>query len=1157
MLSTVNKMRPTAFHPLILFGAAILFLIEACAQREQLLYTPDPVQLKEVQTKILEGSIETPTLGDPFIALKDHEAFMVSYFGEKSELTALSMHRLADLYLILEDRKYQEAITNYLQRLQLYQKGRLRKAPAAPLVAYTRSLRIYEKLLQDYPDRPENDRVLYQMARIYEATGRPERRDEMLKHLVEEHPESQYFAESQFRLADAYFAAGKFHEAAAAYQAAAQTGDFSILDHGRKGASERAEIAVAESLKRDDERRALYKTAWTKMALEDFRGAIDTFRTLLDRTRRTIGGKPLPLDSKILSAAEWEFVQEVLRGMVLAFSYWGPPTQLQAYFESAGHRDYEYLIYRKLGDLYLSQGLIYNAVKVYDTFLKAYPFHLEAPELSLGVIEAYQRLKLIDLSNKARIQFLDDFGEGSAWSKNTSAEGRAKVAPHLKKITYQLALFYHSEAQKTRRDKDYEKATQWYRRFLAAYPAETESSRVNFLLAEGLQELRKYEEAAAEYEKAAYQYPLHQDSAESGYAAILVMERIRSRRIKAGPDVKTPSLDLQLAQACIRFAKAFPTDERTVDVQLKAAELFFKSSYFNESRTLAEEITRSHLATRHPAALKAVRLIANSYFEQGDYEKAAEAYRQVSLNYASETEQEEVRKLWASALYKRAEELRKAGKLQEAEEAFYKVQREVPASDVAPVALYDAGLMAMDREDLKAAIGTFGLLVQQYPRASLNAKVPPLLLQAQQRFLDQNRYAEAQVIAEGIKNLGTGSDERLAYQAQRMIANRYFEASDFNRAAEVYRGLKLKDVSSAEQEEVKRLWAAALYKRAEEFKKEGKLREAEEAFYTVQRELPGSEVAPVALYDAGLLAMLRKDHKAALEAFGLLVERYPGASHAAHAALQMASIHEGAGRFKEAASEYQKVPTLTKDRGMAAQALLAAGWLYEQTGDWNQAEPLYQLYLEGYGGEFEKVAEIRFRVIQIKQRLGLHGQAKELLQAFIKQYGVGEEIPSKLRYHLAKAYLSSADYLQEDYKAVKLVPPLEDNLAQKRKLLANVLDLYIHAAEYKISEVATEATYKIGTAFEEFRTALLGSERPQGLTPQQLEQYNFLLEEQAYPFEEKAIAAYEGNVRRAQELGLYDPWIRQSFDDLARLVPGRYQKPELKEVLTRQLAFRP
>jgi hypothetical protein len=55
-----------------------------------------------------------------------------------------------------------------------------------------------------------------------------------------------------------------------------------------------------------------------------------------------------------------------------------------------------------------------------------------------------------------------------------------------------------------------------------------------------------------------------------------------------------------------------------------------------------------------------------------------------------------------------------------------------------------------------------------------------------------------------------------------------------------------------------------------------------------------------------------------------------------------------------------------------------------------------------------------------------------------------------------------------------------------------------------------------------------------------------LLEEQTFPFEEKAIELYQANTARTAN-GVYDEWVRQSFAALANLMPARYAKTERSE----------
>jgi hypothetical protein len=74
----------------------------------------------------------------------------------------------------------------------------------------------------------------------------------------------------------------------------------------------------------------------------------------------------------------------------------------------------------------------------------------------------------------------------------------------------------------------------------------------------------------------------------------------------------------------------------------------------------------------------------------------------------------------------------------------------------------------------------------------------------------------------------------------------------------------------------------------------------------------------------------------------------------------------------------------------------------------------------------------------------------------------------------------------------------------------------------------------------------MASERPRNLDDEAREQYDVLLEEQAFPFEEKAIELHETNARRTGD-GVYDEWVQRSFDVLAKLMPARYAKAEMSE----------
>jgi hypothetical protein len=153
--------------------------------------------------------------------------------------------------------------------------------------------------------------------------------------------------------------------------------------------------------------------------------------------------------------------------------------------------------------------------------------------------------------------------------------------------------------------------------------------------------------------------------------------------------------------------------------------------------------------------------------------------------------------------------------------------------------------------------------------------------------------------------------------------------------------------------------------------------------------------------------------------------------------------------------------------------------------------------------------------------------------------------------HRSHAYLGDAarwrwPSLADAYRKVALVEPLAKNLKLKKTKMEEALKAYAAAANYGVADITTAATYHTASLYQDFGKAMLASQRPKKLNKAELEQYNVMLEEQAFPFEEKATELHEVNAKRAAS-GIYDKWVQESFKSLAALRPVRYGKLERSE----------
>ena len=152
---------------------------------------------------------------------------------------------------------------------------------------------------------------------------------------------------------------------------------------------------------------------------------------------------------------------------------------------------------------------------------------------------------------------------------------------------------------------------------------------------------------------------------------------------------------------------------------------------------------------------------------------------------------------------------------------------------------------------------------------------------------------------------------------------------------------------------------------------------------------------------------------------------------------------------------------------------------------------------------------------------------------------------------LASLELTSAD--RDAFRSIALVAPLKQSLAAKKSAMERALAGYQSAADYSVAEVTTAATFEMGELYRQLAADLMNSERPADLDAEELEQYDLLLEEQAFPFEEKAAEVHASNARRAAE-GLYDEWVRKSYAVLAELQPARFGKQVEAEAFIAELA---
>jgi TolA-binding protein len=406
--------------------------------------------------------------------------------------------------------------------------------------------------------------------------------------------------------------------------------------------------------------------------------------------------------------------------------------------------------------------------------------------------------------------------------------------------------------------------------------------------------------------------------------------------------------------------------------------------------------------------------------------------------------------------------------------------------------------------------------------------------------------AQAQAVAERVLALSPPATPEQRRVASTVLAHTAFEAGAFDRAEQRYREALalMPEANPARKDMVERL-AASIYKQGEMAAKDGKARDAVAHFGRVAAVAPQSAIHASAQFDAATALIGLKDWDGAARTLEDFRQRFPKHALVEQVPAKLALAYLEKERWTDAAGELERVAAATGDAALARDTLWQVADLYDKGGARPAATRTYERYLKQYPEPFERALETRHRLAVLARADGNPARERALQrEIWLVDRNAGVARTERTRYLGATAALWLAQPAADDYRKVVLIEPLQRNLKIKKAKFEEALKGYAAAAEYGVADVSTAATYHTAALYQDFGKAMLASERPKALKKKiEIEQYNLLLEEQAFPFEEKAIALHEVNARRTQQ-GVYDEWVQKSFVALRQLKPGRYARAE-------------
>ena len=559
------------------------------------------------------------------------------------------------------------------------------------------SIQIYQQLLKEQPNDVNNDRVLYQLARAYQNAGQPENSVTTLTQLAEQFPDSTLNGDAHFRRAELLFRLGNFAEAELEYKVVMNLG------------------ATAPFFEP-----AQYKYGWSLFKQSKFDEELPVFFAILDRELPAGELKDVDAAVKAVSQGKADLAKDSLRVTSLTFAVMGGGPAMNSYFAKNPEPRFYPLLYTALGELFLDKRRFTDAADTFGAFNLRHPQHPAAPQFQTRVIEVYREGGFNDLVVREKERYVNSFAPGAEyWA---GAAPNAEVMTNLRVHLEDLAKHHHAIAQKDpiANKAEFLVASSWYGRILQIYPLDTKSAEINYLQAETLEDGGKPLDAAGEFTKTAYRYPLHAKSQDAAYAAVLAYH---ANADAVPADQKAAALRLAV-DASIKLADTFPTHPQALTVLTRSAQDLFELKAQAEAVTVAQRVLAYNPAPTPEQRRVVQGVLGDSYFAQKDYAKSETAYVDLlKLTPAGDSLRPQVVEQLAASVYKQAEAARDAGDLKSAAAGFLRVGQVTPEASIRPTADYDAAAALIGLQNWGQAAQMLESLRSRYPNSPLTTDV--------------------------------------------------------------------------------------------------------------------------------------------------------------------------------------------------------------------------------------------------------------------------------------------------------------------------------------------------------------------------------------------------------------------------------------------------
>ncbi|WP_428820340.1 tetratricopeptide repeat protein [Microbulbifer sp. MCCC 1A16149] len=426
-----------------------------------------------------------------------------------------------------------------------------------------------------------------------------------------------------------------------------------------------------------------------------------------------------------------------------------------------------------------------------------------------------------------------------------------------------------------------------------------------------------------------------------------------------------------------------------------------------------------------------------------------------------------------------------------------------------------------------------------------HAKAPQILLGAVDDLYKLKSFAETIQNGRLLLEKFPAAEHEIRRSAWLLVAHASFDTEAYVDAEAGYReALGMTAADAKDRADLIDNLAGAIYQQGDVARRAEDHLAAAEHFLRIRNAAPGASILATAEYDAAASLIQLENWARAANVLKAFRANHPEHELQKEVTKKLAVVYQESGQLLLAGAEFERIERESDDEDVRREALTQAADLYGAAKSYDKALTVLNRYVKLFPSPMEPALETRQRIADIYNNSGNRAAYFRTLEEMVRiEARGGDERNDRTRYLAGSAALQLAEPKYEAFREIALVAPLEQNLNAKRTRMKAAVNAFSDLIDYQVADVTAAATFYLGEIYLHFSRALKDSERPTNLSAMELEEYELALEEQIYPFEERAISVHEKNID-LMAAGIYNRWVGKSIGQLAGLVPARYDRPE-------------